>query len=142
MIKQHAQSGLWVSDQGIVFTFAVIEWRNGYAFVLGWAVHRLVAETFLGPRPSNLVTRHLNDVKADNKLDNLAYGTTADNVHDAIRNGRHPRRETHGRTRLTEKDVAAIRRRRKQGHKFQHIADDYRLSVGNVWQIVNHLTWK
>jgi hypothetical protein len=51
-------------------------------------VHRLVAMAFLGPRPVGQVVRHLNDVKTDNQLANLAYGTKGDNRRDAVRNGR------------------------------------------------------
>lgn len=50
-------------------------------------LHALVAEAFLGPRPSGCVVRHLDDVKTHNAVDNLAYGTRADNAADARRNG-------------------------------------------------------
>lgn len=50
-------------------------------------VHRVMAETFIGPSKGRLV-RHLNDVKSDNRLENLAYGTEADNAMDFLRNGR------------------------------------------------------
>lgn len=50
-------------------------------------VHQLVAAAFLGPRPTGLVVRHLNDVKHDNRLTNLAYGTYGQNWDDAVANG-------------------------------------------------------
>lgn len=51
-------------------------------------IHRMMAETFL-PNPYDLpLARHLNDVKTDNRVENLAWGTVADNAYDAIRNGR------------------------------------------------------
>lgn len=50
-------------------------------------VHRLVAEAFI-PNPDNLpLVRHLNDVKTDNRVSNLAWGKVIDNVQDKIRNG-------------------------------------------------------
>jgi len=51
-------------------------------------VHRLVAEAFI-PNPNNLsMVRHLDDIPDHNEnLNNLAWGTSYDNVHDAIRNG-------------------------------------------------------
>jgi hypothetical protein len=49
-------------------------------------VYRLVAHAFLGRRPAGLVTRHLNDVKSDNRLQNLVYGTHKENGEDRVRN--------------------------------------------------------
>lgn len=49
-------------------------------------VHRAVAEAFI-PNPSNLpVVRHRNDVKTDNRVENLAWGVAHDNTEDAIKN--------------------------------------------------------
>lgn len=52
-------------------------------------VHVLVLLAFVGPRPEGMVCRHLNDVKGDNQLSNLAYGTLIDNAQDAILNRRN-----------------------------------------------------
>jgi hypothetical protein len=59
-------------------------------------VHRLVAEAFIGPRPEDLDTRHLNGVWTDNRAANLTYGTRSDNMQDAIRHGtNHNLNKTH-----------------------------------------------
>ena len=50
-------------------------------------VHHLVAKAFIGPRPKGQQVRHLNDILADNRLANLAYGTPLQNTADSIRNG-------------------------------------------------------
>lgn len=56
-------------------------------------VHRIVCEAFNGPAPVGCNTvRHLDDVKHNNVPDNLAWGTQADNMADAVRNGTHNRR--------------------------------------------------
>lgn len=52
-------------------------------------VHQLVLEAFVGPRPEGLQTRHLNDVKTDNALTNLCWGTPSENGYDQVRNGVH-----------------------------------------------------
>jgi len=52
-------------------------------------VHNLVAETFIGPRPERAHIRHLNGDSFDNRLENLAYGTAAENAADTIRHGHH-----------------------------------------------------
>lgn len=50
-------------------------------------VHSLVLLAFVGPRPSGMEVRHLNGMKTDNRLTNLAYGTRSDNVLDTVRHG-------------------------------------------------------
>lgn len=72
---------------------------NGYGYLryslkkqrtgkfIGSYVHRLLAEAFI-PNPENHpVVRHLNDIKTDNRLENLAWGTYADNAQDLKDNG-------------------------------------------------------
>ncbi len=55
----------------------------------GLAVHRIVLESFVGPRPDGMVTRHLNGDHRDNRLCNLVYGTQSENMYDKVRHGRH-----------------------------------------------------
>lgn len=54
-----------------------------------WRVHRLVLLAFVGPRPAGLVSRHRDDVKTNNALTNLVYGTQAENNGDTVANGHH-----------------------------------------------------
>jgi len=51
-------------------------------------VHWLVLEAFVGPCPDGEEGLHGNDIKTDNRLSNLRWGTRSDNVKDAIKNGR------------------------------------------------------
>lgn len=53
-------------------------------------VHRLVAAAFHPNPEGHPVARHLNDVRVDNRAENLAWGSLSDNTADAIRNGRNP----------------------------------------------------
>ena len=53
------------------------------------AIHRLVLLAFVGPMPSGMISRHLNDVKTDNRLSNLQYGSQSQNRYDSVRNGSH-----------------------------------------------------
>ena len=51
--------------------------------------HVIKAKAFLftpNPLGANMV-RHLNDIRTDNRLENLAWGTRSDNTFDSIRNG-------------------------------------------------------
>lgn len=59
-------------------------------------VHRMVLAAFVGPCPEGHEVRHLNGVPGDNRLVNLAYGTSAENKQDMLRHGTHPEaRKTH-----------------------------------------------
>ena len=56
-----------------------------------YRIHIMKAKAFLfGPNPLayNLV-RHLNDIKTDNCLENLTWGTVSDNNLDCVRNGNY-----------------------------------------------------
>ena len=64
-------------------------------------VHVLVAEKFLGEKPSQKhQVRHLNGDKTDNRACNLAWGTAKENADD---------RERHGRTSSGASHSASIR---------------------------------
>ena len=100
-----------VSDQGRVRSFVHPRRKSG-GFLRAWVdpgigyravllykgdktrervlVHRLVCEAFNGPGEDGQVARHLNDDPMDNRPENLAWGTQADNLQDMVRNGRHP----------------------------------------------------
>ena len=59
-------------------------------------VHRLVLAAFVGPCPEGMEVRHLNGIPGDNRLVNLAYGTSSENKRDMIAHGTHPEsRKTH-----------------------------------------------
>lgn len=78
--------------------------RNGYPVVTLsrsgkptlFYVHRLVALAFLGEPQPGIIARHLNDVKTDNRVENLAYGSQVDNMADMKANSGHyeSKRET------------------------------------------------
>jgi Zn ribbon nucleic-acid-binding protein len=61
-------------------------------------IHRLVLMTYVGPCPPRHESRHLNDDKLDNRLENLCWGTQSENNKDRSANGIHhygPERHTH-----------------------------------------------
>lgn len=72
--------------------------RHGYLHVAlfrdgkrTWGrVHRLVAEAFLRQAPGQDVVRHLDGDKLNNRVENLRFGTAAENAGDTLRHGRHP----------------------------------------------------
>ena len=53
-------------------------------------MHILKAKAFIhSPNPLAYdVVRHLNDIRTDNRLENLAWGNQSDNMKDCVRNGK------------------------------------------------------
>lgn len=58
-----------------------------------YLVHRLVMAAFVGPCPEGMEVCHNNGDAADNRVENLRYGTRADNAADCVLHGRHPEAE-------------------------------------------------
>lgn len=86
------------------------------------SVHRLVCEAFNGPPPfPGALVRHLNDVKTDNRAENLAWGTMKENHADAVRNGTVPQAEK----RFCRKEAAALK---AQGWTFRKIGAHFGVS--------------
>lgn len=49
-------------------------------------VAKLVLEAFVGPCPEGQEVRHLNDIRTDDRRENLAWGTRLQNMADRKRN--------------------------------------------------------
>jgi hypothetical protein len=74
-------------------------------------VYVLVLDAFIGQRPDKCEARHLNDIKGDDRLENLVWGTHAENYADRITNGGGNHGSRHGLAKLSEVNVASIRAR-------------------------------
>lgn len=105
-------------------------------------VHALVLTAFRGIRPLGLICRHLDGQPSNNSLPNLVWGTHAENCADAKRHGRHASRERHGGAKLTEDQVAAIRRLATDGVLLhREIGTLFGVHVGTISSIVRNLSW-
>jgi len=71
-------------------------------------VARLLLTTFDRPPFPGEEARHLNDIKLDDRLENLAWGTHKQNSEDMIRNGRCAVGERCGNSKLFLLDVINI----------------------------------
>ena len=72
-------------------------------------VHHLVLEAFDGPCPEGMVCRHLNGNPADNRAENLKWGTEKENNEDKIRHGTSGKGSRNSRAKLSEEDVLCIK---------------------------------
>lgn len=73
----------WLNDSGYPKVNLGARSRQRY-------VHLLVLEAWEGKRPAGMQTCHQFDVKSDNWLAHLRFGTPGENVLDRVRNGIHP----------------------------------------------------
>jgi DNA-binding XRE family transcriptional regulator len=87
--------------------------RNGRGSKV-W-VHRLVLTTFVGPNPPGTECRHLDGDPANNRLENLVWGTRVENQHDRKRHGTDHSGVRHYRALLTDVQVQEIRQRYAAG---------------------------
>jgi len=142
-----------ISNNGCVWSKRNQRWlkptkgNHGYYTVnLGGgvkSVHRLVLETFVGPCPEGKETRHLNSNKADNRLENLCWGTRSENQLDAVRHGTHSFIVHKPSAKLTETDVRMIIYMYRTGLFTQkEIAKIYNVTRGNIGYIVNKKSWR
>ena len=53
-------------------------------------IHILLAQAFIANSSEGNLVLHWNDIKTDNRVENLRWGTYSDNQQDAMRTGRRP----------------------------------------------------
>ena len=94
----------------------------------GSTVHSLVARTFLGPPREGEEVRHLDGDAANNRVDNLAYGSRTENILDVFRINRPWRK-------LTLQDMREIKRRVDSGQTGASVARSFGVSADVVSKI-------
>ena len=69
-------------------------WKNVGKWYL---VHRLVYEAFVGDIPKGMQVNHINEIKSDNRLENLNLMTPKENTNWGSRNERISKKQTNGK---------------------------------------------
>lgn len=95
-------------------------------------VHQLVADAFHGARPEGKQVRHLNGIQADNRPENLSYGTPLENAADRIRHGTYLSGGDHHNAKLSGEQAADIRCLRQQGVKIADLARRFEVSIATI----------
>lgn len=101
-------------------------------------IHVLVASAFIGDRPDGNHVRHLNGIKKDNRVVNLAYGSPAENGKD-MRRHLTLAGENHSQSKLSEKDVVTIR---KSDIPRNQLADKYGVTYATITDVQLGRSWR
>jgi hypothetical protein len=102
-------------------------------------VYRLVLEAFVGPCPPGMECRHLDDHGANNRLDNLVWGTKRENADDMIRNGKR-KGERNGRAKLTNAQADEVAKRRRKGEALADLSAEFGITKTRVSQLAKEPT--
>jgi len=107
-------------------------------------VHTLVAEAFLGVRPTaHHLVAHGDGSRTNNRPDNLRWATALENAEDRDRHGTTVRLkgEAYGMSRLTAAAVLEMRARKHRGASADELAERFRVSRWTVFDAVSGRTW-
>jgi hypothetical protein len=100
--------------------------------------HRLSWEIKMGKIPTGMCVLH----KCDNRLcvnpRHLFLGTRGDNAADMVRKNRTAKGEGHSQSKLSEKEVLEIRKRKDQS---KALAKRFAVSIGTINEIRRRATW-
>lgn len=127
-----------------LFMKGIVQSRGGYVHVMlsgrrQLSVHRMVLETFVGPRPPGMEACHSNGNPADNRLSNLRWGSRLDNAADRDAHGRTARGERNGCAKLSAEQVADIRASNERG---VDLARRYGVTKSQISAVRTHRKWK
>lgn len=115
--------------------------KDGKAFFP--RVAPLVLTTFVGSAPEGYEVDHFNNIRDDDRLENLQWVTRKDNVKRIWSQGRRTMQgEKNTRARLSEADVLEIRQRRKTHQEsYTQLAATFGLRKGHVADIITGRIW-
>lgn len=104
-------------------------------------VHRLVFQAFGGRFYSNKQVNHIDGNKSNNCINNLEMVTNMENRQHAKRLGLISRGESHGRSKIRERDVLKIKAM-AGSRSYRAIGEVFGLSPASVSRIINNQTWR
>jgi len=119
-------------------------------------VHRLILETFVGPRPDKMECLHIDGNSKNNNLNNLKYGTHKENMKNSVEQGNHwfsnnkhlryqpdVKGIKNGQARLNELQVRIIKKLLETNNLTQiEIAKIFNITQTTISKIKNNKSWK
>jgi hypothetical protein len=131
----------WPATGG--YLYVILQHRGRKAEI---AVHRIVAASFLGRCPLRFDVNHKDGNRANPQLDNLEYLSRGDNHRHAYRILKRTvvsrTGETNGNSKLTQEQVAEIRRRYVRGKiSQQSLAAEFQVNQTMIGFIIRRVNW-
>jgi hypothetical protein len=115
-----------------------------YGKIVQHSVHRIVAGAFIGPCPIGEQVNHKDTNKLNNVNTNLEYVTSRENTIHAGKMGLlgKAKGESHGRAKLSEKQVIELKQRVRDGYSLTVVALAYNITPTHVCDIMSGKRWK
>jgi hypothetical protein len=118
----------------------VVLCRNGNG--VNFTIHTLMVLAFIPNPESKPEVSHINDVKTDNRLENLEWATRVENSRRAIQNNKYRQGSRCSQAVLTERDISSIRRRLARGESGAAIGRSLGVTGQMISAIKNRKWWR
>jgi len=106
-------------------------------------IHRLMLLTFIGEPPfKNAICRHLDGNPANNKIENLKWGTVSDNYEDRKRHRTDFSGERNPKSKLTDDDIHIVNYMIYMHCSDRLIAKRFNVNPECIYKIRHKITWK
>lgn len=107
------------------------------------ATHRMVMQSFVGPRPEGMEVAHLDGDKENNNLLNLQYCTPEENRRHNVINGVSWAGEKHPLRKLSNEAVKEIRERLGRGDgAYRELMHKYGVSKSAIYKAYEGVSWR
>lgn len=106
-------------------------------------IHQVIFISVHRKKYKNMEIDHDNNIKDDNRIDNLKPVSHSKNLFNAYRkhNVNRPFGETQGNSKLKEEDILLIRELRKT-HKLKELAKKFNVRMSTIHGIAEMKSWK
>jgi len=105
-------------------------------------IHRLVAETYIPNPEKKPQVNHINGIKTDNRVENLEWATSKENMNHAKENGLWGQNILDKR-KLTDEQIKEIKEKYiPRKYSYNKIADEYNVDYRTIWDIINNKSYK
>lgn len=104
-------------------------------------IHALVLNAFVGLCPAGCQALHGDNNTANNRLDNLRWGTPLENAADKVQHGTQTHGERHSTAKLSNADVDRLFDLRAQGWKQRDIGTALGITQSHVSRILRGKSW-
>ena len=112
--------------------------KKRYTFI----AHRVIASHFIPNIDDKKEVNHINNVKDDNRVENLEWCSPSENIQKAlIHNPNFGKNRGKENNRLTEIDVIQIKKMINDNLKNNEILSKYKISASSFFNIKSNKTW-